>query len=143
MLAILMIKGTKHACHISFVSDQVCLPSFPKLIWQNLYGKHVWSSFLSTWQAYLVPIMNQNGNHTQSLPIICRILYTNRVIVMQSQNQADLDWQHARFPIAEIKFFIDAHFIFTKIQNHVDKVSSFSFIITFIVIHDCIALHFK
>ena len=28
MLAMLMTEGTRHACHISFVSDQVCLPSF-------------------------------------------------------------------------------------------------------------------
>ena len=28
MLAMLVKKGTKHACHINFVSDQVCLPSF-------------------------------------------------------------------------------------------------------------------
>ena len=28
MLVILMIKGTKHDCHVSFVSDQVCLQSF-------------------------------------------------------------------------------------------------------------------
>ena len=26
MLAIFIKKGTKHACHISFVSDQVCSP---------------------------------------------------------------------------------------------------------------------
>ena len=32
MLAILILKGTKHACHISFVSDQVCLPYFQNLI---------------------------------------------------------------------------------------------------------------
>ena len=29
MLAILIKKRTKHACHFSFVRDQVCLPSFP------------------------------------------------------------------------------------------------------------------
>ena len=28
MLAISMTKGTKHACHLSFVKDKVCLPSF-------------------------------------------------------------------------------------------------------------------
>ena len=37
MLAMLMTEGTRHACHISCVSDQVCLPSF--LIWTR-YACH-------------------------------------------------------------------------------------------------------
>ena len=31
VLTILVMMGTRHACHISFVWDQVCLPSFLKV----------------------------------------------------------------------------------------------------------------
>ena len=48
---------------------------------QNWYGKHVWSHFLSTWQAYLVPLLlnmasmsgpqhSFSSKHSQSTPIV-------------------------------------------------------------------------
>ena len=62
MLAMSMTEGTRHACHISFLWDQVCLPSFfigtryasMSSPFCHQHGKQTWSPLLLTWQAYLV-----------------------------------------------------------------------------------------
>ena len=53
MLAMLLKNGTKHACHISFVRGQICLPSFLK---GTRYACNVYQNWKSiSYKAYSPP----------------------------------------------------------------------------------------
>ena len=50
---------------------------------------------------------------------------------------------HSRIPIAKIQIFVDTHFIFAKIHNHIYKFGRLGFVFTLIMVHQWVALHFK